>query len=185
MPRVRHLVLAVSLGVAVTLAGVAAAGAMGARPSLLGGSPPASTQGFRPAGVISPTGFVPITPCRILDTRAATAGPLVANTTRVVQVSGGTGFTAQGGAAAGCGIPAEASAMAASLTSTNAAGNRSLREWAPAPTPPTATTLNWTAVGGAGTTTGATLPINSKIDVKGFGHSTDLVIDVTGYYVEA
>ena len=187
MLRLRQLLIAMSLGVAFALVGMAAASAAGLRPSLHAGSAPPSssaTRGIRPTGVISPTGFVPISPCRILDTRSATDGPLTTTATRVVQVSGTTGFTAQGGKSTGCGIPPEASALAASITSTNATGSGFLRAWAHIDTPPTATVMSYTAVGTAGITTGATLPLNSKIDVKAFNHGTDLVIDVTGYYVE-
>jgi hypothetical protein len=49
-----------------------------------------------------------IVPCRILDTRLATAGRLAANTVRTFNIVGntaGTYFTGQGGANGGCAVP--------------------------------------------------------------------------------
>jgi hypothetical protein len=49
-----------------------------------------------------------IVPCRILDTRLATAGRLAANTVRTFNIVGntaGTYFTSQGGTSGGCSVP--------------------------------------------------------------------------------
>jgi hypothetical protein len=48
--------------------------------------------------------FTPIEPCRIIDTRIA-GGPIADGTTQSFVVAGTKGFTQQGGAAGGCGIP--------------------------------------------------------------------------------
>jgi hypothetical protein len=185
MRRRHHLLLATTVGAAVTLAGVATAGALGVRPSFIGESHPTPIEHLRPAGVTSPSGYVPVTPCRILDTRSSTAGKLTTSAAREVQVVGTSGFPAQGGASNGCGIPSEATAVAVSITATSPDGSGFLRAWPHTSAPPTATILNWQAVGASGVTTGATLePGNGKVDVRAFGNATHLVIDVAGYYVE-
>lgn len=174
--------LALVAGIALALAGVGAANAIGLRPSFVGESRPASIEHLRPAGVVSATGYVPVTPCRIFDTRSATDGPLSTAGARAVQVVGTGGFPAQGGANGGCGIPSEASAVTVSITAVDPSGGGFLRAWPHGTTPPTATVLNWLTEAKGGVTTGATLPLgNGKIDVRAFGNTTDLVID---YYVE-
>src|SRR4051794_9493276 len=52
--------------------------------------------------------FVPVTPCRVIDTRLA-GGKVNANEVRSYRIAGTTGFEAQGGHAGGCGIPLGAS----------------------------------------------------------------------------
>ncbi|MCA9135028.1 MAG: S8 family serine peptidase, partial [Planctomycetales bacterium] len=65
--------------------------------------------------------YVPITPCRILDTRIA-QGPLDNREIRDVQVRGtGNAFAAQGGKANGCAIPNGATAVEASVTAVDPA----------------------------------------------------------------
>jgi len=55
-----------------------------------------------PAGRV----YVPIAPCRIVDTLSPSPNPLVANITRTFNVVGSTSdFAGQGGKAGGCGIP--------------------------------------------------------------------------------
>ncbi|CAN5810338.1 hypothetical protein BH10ACT1_BH10ACT1_27530 [soil metagenome] len=128
--------------------------------------------------------FVPVTPCRISDTRSASAGKLLPGSPRVITVAGTSGFVGQGGKSGGCGVPSIASAAVVSLSSTQADGNGFLRAWAFGGSEPSATVLNWTKLGNAGITTGATVPINGGMDVKAFGNASHVVIDVTGYYVE-
>ena len=63
--------------------------------------------------------FTPISPCRIVDTRV-TGARLGAGTTRNLDASNVTGnFTAQGGVASNCGIPANPAALALSVTGLN------------------------------------------------------------------
>ncbi|GAA1986071.1 hypothetical protein [Microbacterium pumilum] len=70
------------------------------------------------------TTFVPISPCRIADTRVA-GGAIAANATRAFYVQGTSGFLPQGGTVGGCDIPAGATAVAlsAAVTDAGAAGN--------------------------------------------------------------
>ena len=130
-----------------------------------------------PAGSI----FVPITPCRILDTRVA-GGKIAAGTTRNFQIRG-TGFAAQGGPASGCGIPASASAVTGALTATQTAGVGFLRA-GPYGQSAVATVLNYPATSG-GITSETTLALGAgaaSIRIQANGHATHVVLDVTGYY---
>src|SRR5258708_27302084 len=55
-----------------------------------------------PAGRV----YLPIAPCRIVDTRLPSPNPLLANTTRTFHVVGSANdFVGQGGKAGGCGLP--------------------------------------------------------------------------------
>ena len=185
MRRLRQLILATGTAIGLVFVGIAGAGAIGVAPSLIGGSQPTPIPYVRPAGVTSATGLVPITPCRILDTRNASGGALAVGTDRAVQVSGTTGFSAQGGGSGGCGVPSEATAVAVSLSAVAPKGAGYLRAWPHGAAAPTATVLNWLGATNGGVTTGSTLAIgNQKIDVRAFGSTTHLVIDVTGYFVE-
>ena len=59
-----------------------------------------------PAGSI----FVPITPCRIADTRLG-GGIVTGSSTRSFYVAGTVGFAPQGGKSGGCGVPLGATAV--------------------------------------------------------------------------
>ena len=65
--------------------------------------------------------FNPITPCRLLDTRSATALagiPIAANSTRNFLVWGQTSFATQGGAASDCGLTASSNTAALAVNFT-------------------------------------------------------------------
>ena len=70
--------------------------------------------------------FTPVDPCPIVRTTAA-RGPLAANEVRAFRARGDLG--AQGGAVAGCGVPAEARAVAAIVSGVNGKGSGALRIW--------------------------------------------------------
>jgi len=126
--------------------------------------------------------YVPVTPCRIVDTRSA-GGRFSNGTTRSFYVTGTTMFVPQGGKSGGCGIPTGAKAVTATLTAVSPAGAGYMRAWAAGGSEPTATVLNYATVN---TGTGATVPIRSggttALTVKNYAGPTHLVIDVTGYY---
>jgi hypothetical protein len=120
--------------------------------------------------------FVPLPPARILDTRVGNglAGPFTANTPRTFQVSG------RGG------VPATAVAVTGNLTVTNPtqAGHVYL---GPNPTAsPTSSTLNFPL--GDTRANGVTVALSSTGTLSAThgpssGATTDLVFDVTGYFV--
>lgn len=128
--------------------------------------------------------FVPITPCRIADTRVA-GGALGNNSSRAFYVRGTTGFNTQGGKVGGCGVPQSATAVTANVTiPAVSSGGGYLIGWpygAPAPhtnfvTYPTGqtVTVNPTFALSAGG--------DPSLAMKNVGHSAYVVIDVTGYY---
>src|SRR5260370_24481122 len=98
-----------------------------------------------PAGRV----YVPIAPCRIVDTRFPSPNPLLANTTRTFNVVGSTSdFAGQGGHAGGCGIPGflasvpQVEAVMFNFVAVNPAGPGDLRAWATDHTIPLASVLN-------------------------------------------
>lgn len=146
--------------------------------------PPAQTNAL--GGGTTETKFVPVTPCRLVDTRFGTPKPAV-GTERSFKVRGtGAQFATQGGTAGGCGIPSGATGIEASVTAAAPTGVGFLRMYPGAA--PNATFLNFTG-GQATTNTGAVricsgiCLINSDLRFKVFGSSTDVVVDVQGYYI--
>jgi hypothetical protein len=135
------------------------------------------------AGSSSPTesNFVPITPCRIVNTQNS-AGKLAVGEVRSYRVHGNT--SSQGGAAA-CGIPSVATALEVSITAVKAEGNGYLRVYPFGQAEPNATFLNYTNVfnaENAGTVRVASGPGNN-LSVKAYQRPTHVVVDVLGYYV--
>lgn len=130
-----------------------------------------------------PVNIRSVTPCRIVDTRAA-GGAIPAGGTRSFLVAG-SGLGGQGGVSAGCGIPWPwATGVVATVTAVAPSGNGFLRAWPYGDTEPTATLLNFTKNVGMSNT--ATLPICTSgcvwdLSVKVYGSATHVVIDVVGY----
>ena len=118
-------------------------------------------------------GFVPITPCRVVDTRQ-TGDRLGPGATRSWRVRG----------AGGCGIPSTARAVEATITAVRPNGAGFFRAWPSNAPQPNATFLNYTDQGisnsGAITLGSAT----NDLSVKNYGGAADFVIDVQGYFVE-
>ena len=182
----------ISLAVAVAAAIIAGAGSASASGSAAANIAPAANNvaAVTPQVAVTPTLapeqlYVPLAPCRIIDTRNA-GGILHPNETRNFAVAGTDGFATQGGRSGGCGVPADAVAFTASVTATDTAGTGFLSAYPFNTTPPNGGTfLNYGA--GLSVTTGisqAITPNSTKNwTVKNFAGRTDLVVDVTGYYV--
>jgi hypothetical protein len=123
-----------------------------------------------------PTGFTPVTPCRVVDTRRA-AGPLGGP---ALNPFADRIFTIAGQ----CGIPEGARAVAFNFTITqpNRAGD--LRVFPGAATPPIVSSLNWrpgeTRANNAVLQLGADGEITTRVDED--GGSVHFVVDVTGYF---
>lgn len=123
--------------------------------------------------------YNPITPCRVLDTRGISppsppygAPSLSWAVTRSFQVSGR------------CGVPAGATAVAGNVTVTNTGGAGFVSVWTQGLAWPGNSTVNFS---GAGQTVAnaALMPLSDtgQISVLSSGQgTTDLVIDVTGWY---
>ncbi|MCU1496076.1 MAG: hypothetical protein JWM47_29 [Acidimicrobiales bacterium] len=136
-----------------------------------------------PAGA-SGAVYVPVSPCRVVDTRKA-VGAFAPSTQRDYQVAGtGGGFAAQGGAAGGCGIPGGARAVEASVTAVSPSANGFFRAWPAGTTAPNATFLNFTKLQSITNTGAISLAATGTQDltVKNFGATTHYVIDIQGYY---
>jgi hypothetical protein len=116
-----------------------------------------------------------LTPTRILDTRTA-AGPLPQGGVRPLQVAGQGGVPAMGGANA-------PTAVVANITVTNTTAASFLTAWPDGGALPLASDINWPA--------GATVPNlvvvalgpTGVIDLYNLAGSTDVIVDVVGYYV--
>ncbi|MTD15926.1 hypothetical protein GIS00_18485 [Nakamurella sp. YIM 132087] len=126
--------------------------------------------------------YVPVEPCRVVDTRSGS--PFGSGTTRAYYVAGTFGFAPQGGKSGGCGIPTGAKAVTATITAVDPSSVGFIRAWATGGTEPSATLLSY---GTFSMGTGATVPIRpgaaQHLTVKNYAGPTDVVIDVTGYYI--
>lgn len=140
------------------------------------------------------TKFVPISPCRIYDTRQGQGQtPIGAGNFRILKVRQPediTGqFRAQGGREGGCGVPKDAAAIEATVTAVSAAGTGLLRLWPSGQPETTSTFLNYMR-GFNPTNTGAVdicdvgCGTASDLRVKAFGSATHVVIEVQGYYIK-
>jgi len=131
------------------------------------------------------TNFVPLDPCRIIDTRAA-GGKLAANTTRNFFVKGTFGFSGQGGKAGGCGVSIFASAVAVSVTTTNSSANNRLVAYPTGSPVPTSTTVSYLKSANITGSTIVKLPSgdNPAMAIHNFAATTHAVVDVVGYYEE-
>lgn len=132
--------------------------------------------------------FVPITPCRIVDTRSAAAGKLQVGAARKIRVRGsGSSFATQGGKANGCAIPTGAQAVEVTVTAVDA-GSGFLRVWPDLVSQPNATFMNYgPGINLSNTGTVALCGLKdetctSDLDIRAYGSATDVVIDVNGYY---
>lgn len=142
------------------------------------------------------SGYAPVLPCRVVDTRIQPSRPTVINETgtfapgnqRSFQVSGSGGpqFAAQGGVANGCGIPAGTTAVELSITAVGPSGNGFVRAFPHGQSAPNATFLSYSA--GEGVTNTGTVTLtgtDSGVDlsVLNLGASTNIVIDVFGFFI--
>ena len=136
--------------------------------------------------------FVPVEPCRIIDTRLG-GGALGGGETRDFEVAGVDGFTAQGGNAGGCGIPQGAAtplapSVVVNFIAVGPDGPGNLRAWEFGQPVPNASVINYAKVGGLNIANGVVVPIagvasaakdlHIRADVSG----THVVADVTGYF---
>jgi hypothetical protein len=126
--------------------------------------------------------YTPVTPCRIVDSRIATAGALVGGLTRLYDVDS-SDLTAQGGSGTGCGIPlGVAQAVTMTIVAVKPAGPGHLTAWG-LTAQPLSSVLNYAGNDVIANT--AIIPV-----VPGGGDDfalisvakTDVVVDVLGYF---
>ncbi|WP_155905117.1 hypothetical protein [Methylopila sp. M107] len=169
------------LGAAVALGFVAAPSAR-AEPTV--SAPPSSKAAS--ADLVGPRDsaeeimlFTPIAPCRAFNT----AAPVRAGQTRNFTVAGSNAaaFTAQGGPAAGCGIPTHAKAVVVNFSAVSPSSAGYFRAYAfGAPTPSTSV-LNY--LPGSNATGGATVALgDGNMTVRVGSGAARVVGDITGYF---
>ena len=131
--------------------------------------------------------FTPVTPCRILDTRSASAGILVAGSTRGFNAwgQGSLGFTAQGGSNTNCGMTGtNTAAIVVNFTSVSPQAGGYITAYPGDAAQPLAATLNFNAGDVKGNN--AVLKLNQTGSGSSFNvystSTTHLVGDVVGYY---
>jgi hypothetical protein len=136
--------------------------------------------------------FVPLPPCRLLDTRSSGGGRLAAGETRSFQVAGTTEFGPQGGNLGGCGIPAgsaepAAAAIMVNLVAVNPSAKGNLLAWAFGEPAPSASSLNFGNIG-MNIANGLIVPIAgtnlvpADLNIRASFSDLDVVADVTGYF---
>lgn len=130
--------------------------------------------------------YVPVTPCRLLDTRVA-GGMIAANSTRNVDVTAVSSYAFQGGDDSNCGIGGAGSFAAVALNFTvvspSAAGY--ITAFPYLGTRPLAATVNYTAGDIRGNLAIVRLdqgPSASEMSVYSYAQ-THLVADVVGYFI--
>ena len=139
--------------------------------------PAAATGVIAPMPVAAPTssatGFAPLSPARIVDTRSSIgATRLAAGSITRIQVTG------QGG------VPAGAKALLANVTVSSPEGSGFLTMWNCSATQPEVSTLNFST--NETVANAATIPLDASGRLCAFSNkSTDLLIDVGGYYATA
>lgn len=138
--------------------------------------------------------FVPLAPCRIIDTRLSAAGKMEPNVVRDFKVVGTTGFEAQGGKAGGCGVPAGAAEPAAAAAMLNivavqAESGGNMRVWEFNQPMPNASSINYQLLNPAmNIANGLIVPIAgvatlaNDLSVMASFSRVHLVADVAGYF---
>jgi hypothetical protein len=133
------------------------------------------THGPPPPAPPPTTYYHPLTPARILDSRAGSGvgawstkwGP---NTTREVAVAGFSG------------VPTDADAVALNVTVTGTTGNSLLTIWPKGQPMPNASSLNWTAGKTIANAVTVKVGADEKVLVRNAVGSTHVIFDVVGYY---
>ncbi|MFK7919446.1 MAG: hypothetical protein AB8G14_15325 [Ilumatobacter sp.] len=158
---------AVGAAVAVTLGGIAVGGLNIANADI--------SSGDRPV-------FVPINPCRLMDTRSDQAvgpksSPLGPGETVTVTAHGANGECADASA-----IPTDAVSLSLNVTATRTTANTFLTFWGDGDNPGTSN-LNPRA-GGAPTPNSVNTPLSETGTFNIFNNAgtTDVIVDVNGYY---
>jgi hypothetical protein len=138
--------------------------------------------------------FVPVTPCRVIDTRLNGGTKFNPGEVRSYRIAGTAGFEAQGGKAGGCGIPLgatspQAAAVMINFVAVQPAGSGNLRAWPFGQEVPVAAVITYDNLGPFFTiSNGIIVPITgvgnvaSDISIRADFNRTHLVADVTGYF---
>lgn len=139
--------------------------------------------------------FVPLDPCRIIDTRSSTLGKMEPSVVRDFKVVGTTGFEAQGGKAGGCGVPAGgvspmAAAVMINLVAVDAEGGGNMRAWQFNQPMPNASSINYQKLSpnAMNIANGIIVPVagvstlDFDLSVMASFSRVHLIADVAGYF---
>ncbi len=126
--------------------------------------------------------FVPIVPCRVMDTRPAPetigprATPIAANETHTISVLGANG---------NCTIPADATGLSMNVTAIGGNASSFLTIFPSGAAKPLASNLNWTA-GQAPVPNAVTVdvPADGKVSFFNLAGTVNVAADIIGYYVD-
>jgi hypothetical protein len=132
------------------------------------------------AGSPSASSFVPITPCRLFDTRAGSdnigprATPLGPDEIHIAQVWGANG---------NCTIPTGATGVSLGVTVVNPTAASYLTVFPADATRPLASNLNWVA-GQAPTPNAVTAPLSAdgRMGLYNLAGTVDVLVDIVGFY---
>lgn len=125
--------------------------------------------------------YVPITPCRVMDTRSTSqvggrATPLTAGETHTIPVLGSNG---------NCTIPLDAVGLSMNVTAVNATADSFLTVFPFGATRPTASNLNMIANGPpTPNAVEADIGTDGKISFYNNGGTVNVIADIVGYYVD-
>jgi hypothetical protein len=156
--------------------------------SLVGSVPAGSRQASAKAlgNTAADLVYTPVVPCRLADTRNA-GGFITGGSSRDFKVwVGGGGFTAQGGHASNCNIPANPAAVALNLTAVNPGGFGNLIVYPAGGAEPNTSVLNYQAgtfaLANGAIVQACTPNCPNQITIKTNGAGADVVIDIVGYF---
>lgn len=136
------------------------------------------------SGPATPSSYVPITPCRLMDTRGGvnTIGP------RNTPLVGAVPYTATvRGANGNCNIPVGATAVGLNITSLNHTSGGFLTVWPADDTKPLSSSLNWVA-GQPPTPNAVTVGLSvasGQVSFQASAGTVNLIVDIVGYYLPA
>jgi hypothetical protein len=130
-------------------------------------------------------GLVPITPARVYDSRLPMTpdlfGPISGGTFRTVSIANARNLST--GAIVGTLVPANATAIAFTLTVVGTTGQGFLAVNPGGVTTVSASSINWFGAGQILANTGAVkVSTDRTVTVAAGGGSTDFIIDIVGYY---
>ena len=131
--------------------------------------------------------YTPVTPCRIIDTRFPTPNILGPNSGRDFGITS-SDYSAQGGQAASCGIPTNASAVAINVVSTGQSGLGNLRVIQSGVAVPNVAFLNYQPgvnLANAGIARVAAPSSTNGLFIYSGGAQSHAVVDIMGYFSAA